>query len=420
MAIDKDFEPKEKKKKSPKKYLLTILFILINIAVIAITAFSEFGNSENAAKLSDVSFNFWLLIPAVLCFIVAINLEISKYVIMMRKTCGYNGRGELRKARRIARRTVLIGRYYDNITPAAIGGQPFQIYHMNKSKVPKGYSTTIPIIGMISGQIGFIIIAILCFLFGSFAVNNATLIATACFGLLFYAFWPIAVLIATFLPKATAELIGVGVKFLAKIHIVKDREKAIKKAEDGVNEYATCIKNILKTKGLLLRTIIMSVIFHILISSIPFFVITAFGGNVDFLSCFVITVAVTSAVYFVPTPGNAGAAEGTFYFVFSSLGGGYVFWAMLIWRFFSYYIYIIMGAISYFFMHLDKTNRSKDSWWHKFRNFFYHLVHPADAAADDLAEKNAERGAKVELAASPAEKPVEKTKSTAKSDKTKQ
>lgn len=395
-----DFETKKgkKTKKSKKKYLLTALFILINIIVIAITAFSEFGNNENAAKLSDVTFNFWMLIPAIACFIFAINLEIGKYVLMMRKTCGYNGRGDLRKARRIARRTVLIGRYYDNITPAAIGGQPFQIYYMNKSKVPKGYSTTIPIIGMISGQIGFIIIAILSFLFGSFTVNNATLIATACFGLIFYAFWPIAVLIATFLPKGTSELIGVGVKFLAKIHVVKDKEKAIKKAEDGVNEYATCIKNILKTRGLLLRTIIVSVLFHVLISSIPFFVITAFGGNVDYLSCFVITVAVTAAVYFVPTPGNAGAAEGTFYFVFSSLGGGYVFWAMLTWRFFSYYIYIIMGAISYFFMHLDKTNQSKDSWWHKFRDVCYHIIHPAQAAADDKAERDAVRGAKVEEA----------------------
>lgn len=389
MAIDTDFEARDKKKKkSPKKYLLTILFILINIAVIAITAFSEFGNSENAAKLSDVTFNWWMLIPAIACFIAATCLDIAKYVLMMRKTCGYSRQnGNLREARRIARRTVLIGRYYDNITPAAIGGQPFQIYHMNKSGVKSGYSTTIPIMGMISIQIGFLIVAFISFIFGSVTINNTTLIATACFGLLFYAFWPLAVIIATFLPKATAELITVGVKFLAKIHIIKDREKAIKKAEDGVNEYASCIKSILKTKGLFLRTILISVVYHILISSIPFFVITAFGGQVDYLPCFVTTVAVTAAVYFVPTPGNAGAAEGTFYFVFSSLGGGYVFWAMLTWRFFSYYIYIIMGAISYFFIHLDKTNSSKESWWYKFRSAIYHLIHPTDVDKDSEEKK---------------------------------
>ena len=87
---------------------------------------------------------------------------------------------------------------------------------------------------------------------------------------------------------------------------------------------------------------------------------TAFGGNVDFLPCFVTTVAVTSAVYFVPTPGNAGAAEGTFFVVFSALSSGYVFWAMLIWRFFSYYIYIILGPIIYFVMHLERKRGKID------------------------------------------------------------
>ena len=92
---------------------------------------------------------------------------------------------------------------------------------------------------------------------------------------------------------------------------------------------------------------------------IPFFVLTAFGGEMDFLPCFVTTVAVTAAVYFVPTPGNAGAAEGTFFVVFSALSQGYVFWAMLVWRFFSYYIYIMMGPIIYLKMHLEKKRKEK-------------------------------------------------------------
>lgn len=347
-----------KKIKASRKILLTLVFVLINIAVIAITAFSEFGNSENATKFSEIHIKWWMLIPAVIAFIAALAIEIYKYVLLMRKTVDKSN-SALKNAWKIARRTIIIGKYYDNITPAAIGGQPFQIYHMNKSGLPSGIATTIPIIGMISGQIGFIIIALICFLLASTVTNNATLIATACFGLIFYAFWPIAVLIATFLPKSTAEIISLGVKFLAKIHIIKDRNKAIKKAEDGVNEYARCVKLILKTPGLFLRTILLSVVFHILISSIPFFVLTAFGGEVGFASCFILTVAVTSAVYFIPTPGNAGAAEGTFYLVFSALSSGYVFWAMLFWRFFSFYSYIIAGGFFYLEMYLEKRRQQK-------------------------------------------------------------
>lgn len=343
--------------KKLKKPALTLAFIAINIAVIAITAFSEFGNSENAAQLSEVQINWWFLLPAAACFIVAITLEIHKYIIMMREAAKVNMKNQIKKVWRVARRTVLLGKYYDSVTPAAIGGQPFQIWYMHKNAgIGKGMATTIPIIGMISNQIGFIIVASVAFLFGSLSINNAVLMATACFGLLFYAFWPIAILIATFLPSTTAELINLIVKFLAKIHIVKDKEKAIKKVSDGVNEYAKCVKQILKTRGLFLREVLLSVCFHLLISMIPFFVLTAFGGAVDFLPCLVTTIAVTSAVYFVPTPGNAGAAEGTFFVVFSALSSGYIFWAMLTWRFFSYYIYIIIGAIIYVRMHFEKKN----------------------------------------------------------------
>ena len=348
-------------KKLLKKPLLIILFILINVIVIAITAVSEFGNSENAAALSEVKINWWFLIPAAVCFLVAITAEIHKYVLMMYEMAIDKATFNRKRARKVARRTVLLGKYYDNITPAAVGGQPFQIYFMRKnSKLKGGVSTSIPIFGMISGQIGFIIIAVLCFLFGSLSINNAVLIGTACFGLLFYAFWPVVVMIATFLPKATNEIIGMFVKFLAKIRIVKNAKTTREKTEREINDYARCVRRILKTRGLFLKTVALSITFNALISMIPFFVLTAFGGQVDFLPCFVTTVAVTSAVYFVPTPGNAGAAEGTFFIVFSALSSGYVFWAMLVWRFFSYYIYIIMGPIIYFIMHLEKKRNAKD------------------------------------------------------------
>ena len=360
-SIPADNSDVDQKKLIPKKLLkkpiLILIFILINVAVIAITAFSEFGNSENAAALSEVRINWWFLVPAAICFLAALWFEIHKYVLMMREMSPDKSKFYRRKARKVARRTVLLGKYYDNITPAAIGGQPFQIYYMRKnSGLPNGVSTSVPIFGMISGQIGFIIIAVLCFLFGSLSINNAVLIGTACFGLIFYAFWPIVVMIATFLPKATTEIIGIFVKFLAKIRIVKDVKKTREKTEYEINEYAKCVRKILKTRGLFLKTVAMSLAFQVLISVIPFFVLTAFGGEVDFLPCFVTTVAVTSAVYFVPTPGNAGAAEGTFFIVFSALSSGYIFWAMLVWRFFSYYVYILLGLIIYFVMHLEKKN----------------------------------------------------------------
>ena len=121
-------------KKKWQKIILGILFVALNIGVILATGISEFGNSENATKLSEVKINWWLLIPAVLCFLIAIVAEISKYALMIRKMSSAKNFRE-KDGWDVARRTVLLGRYYDNITPAAVGGQPFQIYYMRKIAV---------------------------------------------------------------------------------------------------------------------------------------------------------------------------------------------------------------------------------------------------------------------------------------------
>ena len=343
---------KPKSRKNLKKILLTLGFVILNVAVIAITAMNEFGNSRDAAELSEIHIKWWLLIPAALCFAVAITLEIGKYVLMIRKMAPKVDRESSWK---LARRTVLLGRYYDNITPAAVGGQPFQIYYLRKNAgIATGLATTIPIFGMISLQIAFLIIALFCFLFGNVMQDNPALAVTAWFGLLFYAFWPVTIGMATFFPKATTKIVQLIIKFFARIHIIKDRNKALDKTEHEIGEYVRCVKLILKKRGLFPATIAISIVFNILTASIPYSLLTAFGGQMDFVQCFVLTTAVMSAVYFIPTPGNSGAAEGTFYVVFSALSKGYVFWAMLFWRFLSYYIYIIMGLITYSSMQIEK------------------------------------------------------------------
>ena len=356
--MTKDSTHTPPKKKFWKRLLLFLVFIAINATVITITAFSEFGNSENAAQLSEVKINWWLLLPAAFCFAFAMFIEIAKYRLMMR---GVSSNHTFKKGVdwKIARRTVILGRYYDNITPAAIGGQPFQIYYLHKTGgLPTGIASAVSVFGMISIQISFIAIALFCFIFSNLAQENTALLITALLGLLFYAFWPFMMFMALFFPKTTTKIITIFVRLLARLRLVKDRNKAVQKTEEGVKDYVHAIKIILKRRGLFIKAIAMSLVFNCLIAMIPWFVLTAFGGDVNFFSSFALTIAVMSAVYFIPTPGNSGAAEGTFYMVFSALSTGYVFWAMFAWRFFSYYIYLIMGLVVYLVKQVEKKTHA--------------------------------------------------------------
>lgn len=348
-------------RKKIRKFLLYAVFIGFSVAVIVATAVNEFSNNENAAELAMVQLNGWLLVPAALCFIVMILLEYWKYMLMVLKSTK-PGTFSKKEAFKLGFETVMIGRYYDRITPAAVGGQPAQILNLRRTgKIPAGLTTAIPIYSMISGQVTFILIAIPCFIAGAFMDVNPVLLTTAWIGLLFYAFWPAMVIGTVFSAKFTAKVINVFVKFLAMLRIVKDKKAAIEKVEKEVDEYAKNVKLIAKSREVMVNVLVMSLFSNILISLVPFFVLIAFGGDINFFECFVLSVAIQSAVYYVPTPGNSGVAEGTFYVVFSRLSTGYVFWAMLVWRLFSYYIYVIVGPIIYLLRYLGKKRTAKKS-----------------------------------------------------------
>ncbi|MBQ3293420.1 flippase-like domain-containing protein [Candidatus Saccharibacteria bacterium] len=346
------------KKKRIKKIILSALCIVFSAAVIIATAVNEFSGSENAAELAEVQLDGWMVLPAALCFVVMIVLEYAKYALMITKT---PERSTFKpwETWKLAFKAVMLGRYYDKITPAAIGGQPAQILTLRKTgKISNGMATAIPIFSMISGQIMFILVAIPCFLIPGLAAKYPVLIATAWFGLLFYAFWPVMVFGTMFFPKPTAKFINYIVKILAKIRIVKNPENAFKKVEDEVVDYVKNVKLIFKKPLVFGGVLFMSLLSNVLTTFIPYFVLKAFGGDIDFGECFLLSTAVESAIYFAPTPGNSGVAEGTFYVVFSRLSTGYVFWAMMLWRLFSYYIYIIVGPLIYLAQHL-KLKRLK-------------------------------------------------------------
>lgn len=349
-----------KKNKKVRKIILTAGFIIFSASVIIATAANEFSGSENAAELTDVHLNGWLVIPAALCFIAMICLEYSKYALMIFKSCK---KGDFKPSEiwKLSFKTVMLGRYYDKITPAAVGGQPAQILTLRKTgKIPNGMTTAIPIFSMIAGQITFLAIAIPCFLFSGIGNNYPVLLATAWIGLLFYAFWPTMVAGTMFFPKPTAKFINLIVRVLAKIKIIKNRDEAVKKVESEVGDYAKNVKLILTKPTVSGGVLLMSLVSNILTSFIPFFVLKAFGGDIDFGECFLLSICVEAAVYFAPTPGNSGVAEGTFYVVFSRLSTGYVFWAMMLWRLFSYYIYIIVGPLIYLHQQIKRRRAKSD------------------------------------------------------------
>jgi len=316
--------------------------IIINIAIVAYLVIREVTN--DAQDIKKISFHEirWAYIGfGVLCLGIAILMEFFKYKKMIMTCEGKNDNGA-------AFQCAMLGRYYDNITPLGAGGQPFQILYLHKRGMKDGTCSALPIAGFLTQQIAFIIIAAVVFITNGSVIAKITLIRVAAYvGLFMYSLVPAVIIFFALFPKTMRVIINGLMNFLGKLHIVKDSKSAAQSTNAKIEQYVISLKTMSKRSFFLIKLLIFSLIYQLAVMSIPYFMLRAFSGaGIDsWWMIFSMTVYIYASITIIPTPGNAGAAEGSFYLVFSALKGGFLFWAVIVWRLLVYYSWIIIGLI---------------------------------------------------------------------------
>ena len=102
-----------------------------------------------------------------------------------------------------------------------------------------------------------------------------------------------------------------------------------------------------KNKSKLCLMILVNFIAITVLYSMPFFIALGFGIKLSLLKVIVTTAYVMTIGSFVPIPGGTGGIEYGFVYFYSFLVSGSVVNAMmLMWRFVSYYLGMIFGAIA--------------------------------------------------------------------------
>ncbi len=326
-------------KKDKKKRIITLVItIVINLTIVGFIAGRELINNSGDSSKFDISgINVWFLLFGIASFLVALFADFMKYKRMLMRAGGrYDPRGAFEVA--------TYGKYADNITPFGAGGQPFQIHYLHKRGYSSGAASAVTIAGFLTQQIAFIIVAIVVLILYPQMLESLSFLKVATFvGLGFYAILPVTIIIFAIVPKPFAIFLRFIMKIGQKLHIVKDCESRTNKVVSALNEYVSIIKDMIKRPVFLFIVFFWSIVYQIGILSTPYFAMKAFGGNVDYFTIFSMTVYIYLAITIIPTPGNSGVAEGSFYLVFSSLEGGALFWAMILWRALVYYSWIIIG-----------------------------------------------------------------------------
>ncbi len=326
---------------------------MLALVVLSVVMLFTLGNYITDEETTQLTFSelietidyplFALLLVVLLLYML---VESGKYAYLLKV---YTGKFHFRTALK----TMFVGKYYDGITPLSTGGQPFQIYYLHKKNIPSGAATAIPIIRYIVSIIILTIISIALLILTPRYIPGKTVtnvvLVIAWISLAINILFPAAIICFSVFPNRSKRIIAGIVNLLAKLHIVKRKYEVTKKLVRELSEYSKTMKTFIRHIWKYIPLIILSVVESLLFVTIPFFIVIAIAGVtptyelVVQIACLVIISRYTALL--IPTPGNTGAMEATSSIVFSTIPniGTVIGWVVLVWRFATYYIYILSG-----------------------------------------------------------------------------
>lgn len=351
-------------KKRSKKIFLYLAFALLCAGSIAFTAYMDFNTNDKTLPFTEIMAilgqNWYYLLLALLSVFLVLLCDGLKTSLLLY--------GSIKKFRfGLSLKTATLTKFYDYVTPFGAGGQPFAIYHMNKKGVEGGAATAVVLAAFFLQQICFVVLSIVGLSLSGYTTVSLTQKIMSIFGAIACLLVPALIIVFSLLPKTTAKLLTGTIRFLAKIKLIKNPDAIIEKTVGGVAKNTECIKSISKNKTVFILSILLSIGGWCAMCSIAYFTLRSFGydlknvnGFIEWLQIAQMSLICYMSVAFIPTPGNAGASEVSFYFIFTtSLAGGVGFTALIFWRFLSYYSYIIIGGITIFADKLKDKKRLK-------------------------------------------------------------
>lgn len=355
-----------KKTKTKKALKIILLLLFFGATFYTVYAVSKTLSGGSIASLEEIFSDVNVLYAVILALLVILLFftDALKYAVVSKITTG--------KFRyRLAVSVGIMGRFYDNITPFNTGGQPYQVYQYYKQGYASSVATAIPIVKYIFQLIAWIFVSVILYIANSRALAYLPAGQAAAVGSLTYigiviaSLAPAIVILFSLFPKTIHKFIVFFIRLGSKLKIVKDYEKVSNQTLAFLESYRMAFVYIAKNLWGVTALFVVSCMDFLLMMSVPFFVVIAFGKTEPSISLLfnVVTLNAYSlfAVSLVPTPGNSGAIEGVASMAFAPIpmANGALFWVVFAWRFCTYYIYIIFGLTGTLIKFCKKRNRNR-------------------------------------------------------------
>ena len=346
-SAEGEMHPVEPPKRKRKWLWNLILVVLIGLGIYSMFGISgeiNGGGMSFAEALSRIDAVGLVLLLAVI--LLTMTADCCKFLTVNKAVLG-----KFRPL--VALKTSFLGKFYDGVTPFSSGGQPMQIYYMTTKGVSAGASSAVVLIRYFGSMFAFTLFGI-TFMIAGTALNvldgvsgRTLLMVFGWVGLVLNCLLPLFILFFVLFPRFARKLTG-GLIFLGwKLHIVKHKERVMRRALRTVQDFIDCFRLIARRPLWLALFLVSCFAENALTLSTPYFVMNALSCDLEgmFFAVMALNVFTTFGGSFIPTPGSSGVIEGMGVLAFSVAAGATLAWSVFFWRFSVYYIYIGIGLI---------------------------------------------------------------------------
>ncbi len=330
-----------KKKTNLKQIIGIIALFLLTALVLYFTLKDDFNNIIDILK--DANYLF-----VIIAFLLLMFYWTCKALVLYNFTKKFNKEYKFYSAFRIQ----AITQFFNAVTPFSTGGQPFQIYSLKKHGLNISDATNVTIEEFVVYQISLVLLGIIAIisnkLFHIFPYNGL-LSKFVVIGFTINTLVIITLFIIAFGKKTNKFIVNFIIKALAKLKIIKNKEKTIENWNIYINNFHSGAKILVSNKKDFILNILYSILGLISYYVIPLFILYSIGDYTSFnwFEAIVSSAYVMLIGSFVPLPGGTGGIEYGFinFFGVFILSAAKLKAIMLLWRFTTFYMGIILGAI---------------------------------------------------------------------------
>ena len=240
--------------------------------------------------------------------------------------------------------------FFAGITPGSLGGESFEVFYLNDIGLPYGKATNVTIQKYILYEISLIsinFIVVIMNLFTNIVNNNGLVISSVSINFIVNIFFLCILFMLVFNKKFNHFIMNKVLVFLGKIRIIKNIEKTQKMLDDYLDNFYDGVDKLRKDKKLFVKLLVVSIL------SLVFLILAAWPiarsldiNNINIINLFILSAYTKMISWLIVTPGNSGGTEYVFIYLFTGLLLDEQIMAyLLIWRFVTYYIPLILGGV---------------------------------------------------------------------------